>query len=84
MKEFRIGDKVVVMDISGCIVYSKVVIFLDIKFNIFGEYIFIQMRNFVVEVIIMEQYLIYQLNKYLLLELVCFVWDLRVGDFVYI
>lgn len=41
MKEFRIGDKVVVMDISGCIVYSRVVIFLDIKFNIFGEYIFI-------------------------------------------
>lgn len=41
MKDLWIGDKVVSMDFKGKIVYSKVIIFLDIKYNIFFEYIII-------------------------------------------
>lgn len=84
MKELRIGDKVAGMDMSGRIVYSKVVTFLDIKPNSSSTFITIQTKNPAAEVAITESHLIYQLNKHALLETAIFARDLKIGDFVYV
>lgn len=60
MKELWVGDKVVGLDsVIGCVVYSWVMMFFDIKLNSLNIFIIIWIKILVVEVVIMEFYLIY-------------------------
>lgn len=85
MKELQVGDKVAGMDVvTGRIVYSRVLTFLDIKPNSNKAFITIRTKTPAAEVAITESHLIYQLNKQAQQETAVFARDIKVGDFVYV
>lgn len=85
MKELRVGDKVAGLDgVTGRVVYSRVMTFLDIKPNSSNTFITIRTKTPAAEVAITESHLIYQLNKQAQRETAVFARDLKVGDFVYV